>query len=227
MHKCPSKRAEGYKYKMKIALINENSQAAKNEMICATLKKVAEPMGHEVFNYGMCRAEDPNSLTYVQNGILAAVLLNSGAADYVITGCGTGEGAMLACNSFPKVLCGHIESPLDAYLFSQVNDGNCVAIPFAENFGWGGELNLQYIFEKLFFAPGGGGYPPERVVPEQRNKKILDQVKEVTHTDIVTILQKLDRELVKGALSGEKFKEYFFANCKCEKIAACVKEILA
>ena len=48
---------------MKIALINENSQAAKNEMICATLKKVVEPMGHEVFNYGMCGAEDPNSLT--------------------------------------------------------------------------------------------------------------------------------------------------------------------
>jgi ribose 5-phosphate isomerase rpiB len=153
-------------YLMKIALINENSQAAKNEMICATLKKVVEPMGHEVFNYGMCGAEDPNSLTYVQNGILAAVLLNSGAADFVITGCGTGEGAMLACNSFPKVLCGHIESPLDAYLFSQVNDGNCVALPFAENFGWGGELNLQYTFEKLFCAPGGGGYPPERVVPE-------------------------------------------------------------
>ncbi len=212
---------------MKIALINENSQAAKNEMIFTTLKKVVEPMGHQVFNYGMYSAEDPNSLTYVQNGILAAVLLNSGAADFVITGCGTGEGAMLACNSFPKVLCGHIESPLDAYLFSQVNDGNCVALPFAENFGWGGELNLQYTFEKLFCAPGGGGYPPERVVPEQRNKKILDGVKEITHTDLVTILKKLDRDLVKGALSGEKFAEYFYANCKDEAIAAAVKEVLA
>lgn len=74
---------------MKIALINENSQAAKNEMICSVLKRVVEPMGHEVYNYGMCSAEDPNPLTYVQNGILAAVLLNSGAADYCITGCGT------------------------------------------------------------------------------------------------------------------------------------------
>lgn len=211
---------------MKIALINENSQAAKNSMICETLKSVVEPMGHEVFNYGMYGAEDENQLTYVQIGILTAVLINSGAADYVITGCGTGEGAMLACNSFPKVLCGHITSPLDAYLFSQVNDGNTIALPFAENFGWGGELNLQYIFEKLFFAPGGGGYPKERVIPEQRNKKILDQVKEVTHVDLVTILKNLDRELVVGALSGEKFKEYFFANCKCDKIAECVKEIL-
>ena len=212
---------------MKIALINENSQAAKNELICATLKKVVEPMGHEVVNYGMFGADDPNSLTYVQIGILAATLINSGAADYVITGCGTGEGAMLACNSFPKVLCGHIESPLDAYLFSQVNDGNCVALPFAENFGWGGELNLQYIFEKLFCAPGGGGYPPERVVPEQRNKKILDAVKEVTHVDICTILKNLDSELVKGALGCTGMQKNFFADCKCDKIAACVKEILA
>ena len=209
---------------MKIALINENSQAAKNAMICETLKKVVEPMGHEVFNYGMYSAEDTHQLTYVQNGILAAGPLNSGAADFVITG--TGEGAMLACNAFPKVLCGHIASPLDAYLFSQVNDGNCVALPFAENFGWGGELNLGYIFEKLFCAPGGGGYPKERVVPEQRNKKILDEVKTVTHTDLCDILPKLDPELCKGALNGEKFKEYFFANCKCDKIAAVVKELI-
>ena len=124
---------------MRIALINENSQAAKNEMICNTLKSVVEPMGHEVVNYGMYSAEDEAQLTYVQVGILTGILLNSGAADFVITGCGTGEGAMLACNSFPSVLCGHIESPLDAYLFSQVNDGNAIALPFAENFGWGGE----------------------------------------------------------------------------------------
>ena len=65
------------------------------------------------------------------------------------------------------------------------------------------------------------------MVPEQRNKKILDQVKEVTHTDMVTILKNLDRELVKGALSGAKFKEYFFANCKCDKIAEAAKEVLA
>jgi len=212
---------------MKIALINENSQAAKNEMIYNTLKSVVEPMGHEVFNYGMYSAEDANQLTYVQIGILTAVLINSGAADFVITGCGTGEGAMLACNSFPQVLCGHVESPLDAYLFSQVNDGNAIALPFAENFGWGGELNLGYIFEKLFCAPGGGGYPKERVVPEQRNKRILDEVKKVTHRDLVSILKDLDPELAKGALSGEKFAELFYPNCKDEAIAAAVRELLA
>ncbi len=89
---------------MKIALINENSQNSKNPMIEAALKKVVEPTAHTVFNYGMYADADSKPLTYVQNGILAAVLLNSGAADYVVTGCGTGEGAMLACNSFPGVL---------------------------------------------------------------------------------------------------------------------------
>lgn len=212
---------------MKIALINENSQAAKNEMTCAALKKVVEPMGHEVFNYGMYSAEDENQLTYVQNGILAAILLNSGAADYVVTGCGTGEGAMLACNSFPGVICGHVVDPSDAYMFAQINDGNAISLPFAKGFGWGAELNLQYIFEKLFEGESGQGYPRERVVPEQRNKKILDEVRKVSLNDLVTILKSIDQDLVKGAVSGSKFQDLFFANCKDEKIAAFVKEILA
>lgn len=211
---------------MKIALINENSQAAKNGIICSALKTVVEPMGHEVINYGMYTAEDECQLTYVQVGILAAVLLNSGAADYVITGCGTGEGAMLACNSFPGVICGHVEDALDAYTFAQINDGNAIAIPFAKGFGWGGDLNLQYIFEKLFAEESGQGYPRERAVPEKRNKQILDQVKEVTYKDLSEILESLDRELVKGALGVEKFREYFFADCKCQKIAETVERIL-
>ena len=210
---------------MKIALINENSQAAKNGIIEKALKKVVEPMGHEVVNYGMYTAEDDAQLTYVQNGILAAVLLNSGAADYVITGCGTGEGAMLALNSFPGVICGHVEDPLDAYTFAQINDGNAIAIPFAKGFGWGGDLNLEYIFEKLFSEPSGGGYPKERAVPEKRNKKILDEVRAVTLKDIKEILPKLDRELVKGALSGEHFDEYFGRDCRDQELAALVKEL--
>ena len=212
---------------MKIALINENSQAAKNELICNTLKSVVEPLGHEVFNYGMYSAEDKEQLTYVQIGILSAVLLNSGAADLVITGCGTGEGAMLACNSFPGVLCGHVVDPTDAYQFTQVNNGNAIAMPFAKGWGWGCELNLQYVFEKLFVSEWGLGYPRERAVPEQRNKKILDEVKKVTHTDMVYILENLDRDLAKGAVAGPKFKEYFFANCKCDKIRAAVEKLLA
>ncbi len=212
---------------MKIALINENSQAAKNGLIFECLKKVCEPMGHTVYNYGMYSAEDENQLTYVQAGLLAGILINSGACDYVVTGCGTGEGAMLACNSFPKVLCGHIVDPSDAYMFSQINAGNCAAIPFAKGFGWGAELNLEYMFDKLFSTEPGGGYPKERVVPEQRNKKILDGIREITLKDMMTVLKEIDRDFLKEAISGEGFKKYFFENCKDEEMAAFLKKVLA
>ena len=211
---------------MKIALINENSQAAKNGIIESALKKVVEPMGHEVVNYGMYAADDKAQLTYVQCGILAAILLNSGAADYVITGCGTGEGAMLALHSFPGVICGHVEDPVDAYTFAHVNDGNAVAMPFAKGFGWGGELNLEYCFEKLFGFGHGQGYPKERVEPEQRNKKILDGVRAATFKPLIDCLKSIDPDLLKGAVAGEKFSELFFASCKDAELAAYVKTLL-
>ena len=212
---------------MRIALINENSQAAKNGVIYNALKKVCDLNGHTVDNYGMYAADDKAQLTYVQNGILAAILLNSKAVDFVVTGCGTGEGAMLALNSFPGVICGHVEDALDAYTFMQINDGNAISLPFAKGFGWGGDLNLEYIFARLFDEEPGGGYPKERREPEQRNKKILDQVRELTFKDdFVEILKSLDQDLVKGAVAGEKFSELFFANCKDEKISAYVKTLL-
>ena len=70
--------------------------------------------------------------------------------------------------------------------------------------------------------------PKERVVPEQRNKKILDEVRKVTlNQDLISVLKNLDQDLVKGAVAGEKFQELFFANCKDEKIAEYVKTLLA
>ncbi|NEG69494.1 RpiB/LacA/LacB family sugar-phosphate isomerase [Bifidobacterium choloepi] len=194
---------------MRIALINENSQADKNAMILSALKKVADIHGFDVDDYGMYSSSDEAQLTYVQNGILAAALLNSGAADFVVTGCGTGEGAMLALNSFPGVICGHVEDALDAYTFAQINDGNAVAIPFALKNGWGQELNLEYLFEKLWADPSGNGYPKERREPEQANKKILDAVRAAAYRPLVDIYRDLDPDLVRGAFAGEHFRELF------------------
>jgi ribose 5-phosphate isomerase RpiB len=210
---------------MRIALINENSQAAKNSLIETVLKKVVEPMGHTVDNYGMYTAEDEAQLTYVQCGLLASVLLSTGAADYVVTGCGTGEGAMLACNSFPGVICGHLTDPSDGYMFAQINDGNCVALPFAKDFGWGAELKLEMIFRQLFGFGHGNGYPAERVVPEQRNKKILDGVKAVTYRPLTDILKDLDPDFVRATIAGKRFGELFYPNCKDEAVAAFLKQL--
>lgn len=130
---------------MKIGLINEISQCNKNEVIYNSLKKTCN---YEIINFGM--KEGDNNLTYIQVGLLSAILLNTKCVDFIVTGCGTGEGAMMSLNSFPNVTCGLIETPLDAYLFSQINAGNAVSIPYAKEFGWCSELQLDYIFEKLF-----------------------------------------------------------------------------
>ena len=53
-------------FELRIALINENSQAPKNGLICEALEKVVTPMGHAVDNYGMYAADDKTQLTYVQ-----------------------------------------------------------------------------------------------------------------------------------------------------------------
>ena len=210
---------------MRIALINENSQAAKNEIIYNTLNKVAKKYGHTVDNYGMLNAED-KPLTYVQNGLLAAILINSGAADFIVTGCGTGAGAMLALNSFPKMLCGLVVKPSDAYLFGQINDGNAISMPYAKGFGWGAELNLENVYENLFKAPFGGGYPKERVVPEQRNKKILDGVKEITHRSMIEILKEIDKDFLLETIDRDTFKKYFFQNATNQEIITFIKKVL-
>lgn len=197
---------------MKIGLINENSQAGKNKIIYNELVKNAK--GNEIFNY----SNENTKLTYVQVGLLAAILLNSKAVDFVITGCGTGEGAMLALNSFPGVLCGHVQDPLDAYLFTQINNGNAIAIPFAKGYGWGGELQLDYIFEKLFSEEFGNGYPKERVIPEQKNKKILDEVKKITYKPMKEILDEIDQALLLETINTPEFKIQFFENAQDEEL---------
>jgi ribose 5-phosphate isomerase RpiB len=211
---------------MKIALISENSQAAKNGTIHAALVAVAEPLGHEVFNYGMYSAEDEASLTYVMNGLLTGILLNSGAADFVVTGCGTGMGSMLACNAMPGVFCGLVIDPTDAFLFAQINDGNAISMPYAKGFGWAAELNLQDVYRKLFEGERGLGYPKERAEIMARNRGILKQLKTATCHDMLTVLRTVDQNLLKAAIAGERFQQYFFENAKDQAISDYVRGVV-
>jgi ribose 5-phosphate isomerase RpiB len=208
---------------MKIALITENSQAAKNAIVHDALTSVAEPLGHQVFNYGMYTPEDSASLTYVMNGLLAGILLNSKAADFVVTGCGTGMGSMLACNAMPGVFCGLVIDPTDAFLFSQINDGNAMSMPYAKGFGWAAELNLQDCYRKIFENEGGAGYPKERAHFMAANRSILKDVKAASCRDMLTVLKTVDQDLLKAAIAGEKFAEYFYPNSQDEGISAYLR----
>ncbi|MBU7579985.1 MAG: RpiB/LacA/LacB family sugar-phosphate isomerase [Porphyrobacter sp.] len=210
---------------MKIALITENSQAAKNPVIHDALTAVAEPLGHQVFNYGMYSAEDTASLTYVMNGLLTGILLNSGAADFVVTGCGTGMGSMLACNAMPGVFCGLVIDPTDAFLFSQINAGNAVSMPYAKGFGWAAELNLQDCYRKLFEGEPGAGYPKERAAIMATNRGKLADLKAASCHDMLTVLHNVDQDLLRAAIAGERFADLFYPNCQHEGIAAYLKAL--
>ncbi len=211
---------------MKIALINENSQAGKNKLIFDVLEKVARKHGDEVVNFGMYDDNDKHSLTYVKAGLLAGILLNSKAVDFVVTGCGTGQGAMLALNSFPNVLCGHITDAIDAFMFREINDGNAASFAFAKGFGWGSELDLENMFDKLLCTKGGNGYPKERAIPEKQNKKILDDVKKITHNEMLSVLKEIDQQFLIDTIDYEFFRNNFFKMCKDEKIAKFLQKVL-
>lgn len=206
---------------MKIGLINENSQCSKNEIIYNSLKKHCK---YEVINFGM--KEGDSVLTYVQVGLLSAILLNTKCVDFIVTGCGTGEGAMMSLNSFPNVTCGLVETPLDAYLFSQINVGNAVSIPYAKGFGWGSELQLDYIFEKLFKNEFGDGYPKERSESERVNREILNQVKTITHKPLISILKEIDQEFLYNTINRKTFIDYFFENSQDKEISDYLEKVL-
>lgn len=212
---------------MKIALMMENSQAGKNATVLNELNAVVVPQGDAVFNVGMSDEND-HHLTYIHLGIMASILINSKAVDFVVAGCGTGQGAMMSLNIHPGVNCGYCLEPSDAFLFNQINNGNALALAFAKGYGWGAELNVRYIFEKAFTTGERGmGYPLERAVPQQQNAGILNDVKAaVVKENYLDTLRAIDPELVKTAVSGERFQQCFFDNCQNAEIEAYVKSVL-
>ena len=55
-------------------------------------------------------ANESVEYSYVETAMLISILLESKAVDFVIAGCSSGQGMMLACNSLPSILCGYIEN---------------------------------------------------------------------------------------------------------------------
>lgn len=181
---------------MKIAVINETSAADRNSDILAAL----DGLGHEVFNVGMKHNGEKPELTYIHTGFLGALLLNTGRVDFVVGGCGTGQGFLNSVMQYPGVFCGHMMSPLDAWLFTQINAGNCISLALNQGYGWAGEINLKFLFEKLFGVERGGGFPPHRRDSQQQSRLLLAEINRVTHRNFAEIVSVLPETVVKPAL---------------------------
>lgn len=189
---------------MRIAVVNEVSARDKNPAILAAL----EPLGAEVHSIGMTAGGGEAELSYLHTGLMAALALNAGAADLVVGGCGTGEGFLLSAMQYPGVFCGLLTSPLDAWLFSQINGGNCVSLRLNQGYGWAGDIQLRYIFEKLCEGETGGGYPPHRRESQQHSRHALAAVSVAAHHPMPQILAALD-DAVRGPVFAHRpFREF-------------------
>ncbi|MCL2631408.1 MAG: RpiB/LacA/LacB family sugar-phosphate isomerase [Firmicutes bacterium] len=182
---------------MRIAVINEVSARDKNKFICEALSGVK---GAEVFSLGMGESESAE-LTYIHTGLMASLALNTGSADFVVGGCGTGQGFLISAMQYPNVYCGLISEPLDAWLFSQINGGNCIALALNKGFGWAGDINLKYIFDKLFLDPPAQGFPVHRRESQKQSRAILYDINKIAHQSMAEIFKSIDKtvtDTVKG-----------------------------
>jgi ribose 5-phosphate isomerase RpiB len=182
---------------MRIAVINETSAADKNADILAALSG----RGHEVVNAGMTRSGAQPELTYIHTGFLAALLLNTGRADLVVGGCGTGQGFLNSAMQYPGVFCGHLLSPLDAWLFAQINGGNCVSLALNQGYGWAGDVNLRLLFDSLFSVEPGGGYPLHRRESQRASRATLHDISRLAHRPFADIVSELPDAVVSPAIA--------------------------
>ncbi|MBR4948568.1 MAG: RpiB/LacA/LacB family sugar-phosphate isomerase [Clostridiales bacterium] len=206
---------------MKIAVIQASSQAEKNELIYSTVKKYASDS--EVINFG-CTKDEEIKYSYIEISVLVGLLLSSGAVDFVVTGCSSGQGMMLACNNMPGVLCGYIPTPQDAYLFAQINDGNAVSLPLGEEYSWAGADNLDKTLEKLFAEPFGQGYPKSEAARKLEDTKLLKRIRKASQVTMADLLKSLDKPLLDKVLSKKDVIEYIVNNGKGEELALLIKK---
>jgi ribose 5-phosphate isomerase RpiB len=186
---------------MKIAVINETSAADRNKDILAAL----EGRGHEIINAGMKANGEKPELQYIHTGLMAAILLNLQRVDLVVGGCGTGQGFLNSVVQYPGVVCGHILTPLDAWLFVQINGGNCISLALNQGYGWAADVNLRMIFDSLFSVTSGSGYPAHRSAPQRQSRLAIEAISSCTHRPMAEILESLPEEIVKPALSYPGF----------------------
>jgi ribose 5-phosphate isomerase RpiB len=182
---------------MRIAVVCETSSADKNADILAAL----DGRGHQVINAGMKKSGEEPQLLYTHTGLITAILLNLGRVDFVVGGCGTGQGYLNSVMQYPGVFCGHVLTPVDAWLFTLINGGNCISLALNQGYGWAGDVNLRFIFDRVFSVERGAGYPPTRREPQARARAALEQISATTHRTFADIIANMPEEIIGPALA--------------------------
>ena len=209
---------------MRIGVIQASSQREKNPALYRCTCRALENSGRggEVVNYGVL-PEDGADYTYVETAVCVSLLLCSGAADFIVTGCSSGQGMMLACNSLPGVLCGYAPTPQDAFLFGRINGGNALSLPLGLNYGWLGEINLQCTLDKLFDGDFGCGYPPKDAARKRRDMEMLKEISRLTKIAPAEAFRRYDQALMDKARQWTAVREDILAHGRNEEIIALLR----
>jgi ribose 5-phosphate isomerase RpiB len=207
---------------MTIGVIQASSQCDKNIILEKSVKMAVANQDHQVINFGVFGNENL-SFSYVQIALCISMLIESKAVDFVVTGCSSGQGMMLACNILPGILCGYIENPTDAYLFGRINHGNVASYPLGLNFGWAGEINLQNTMNALFEEPFGIGYPVEDAQRKKEDTLLLKRINAISKKSLIEVLPDLDQNFVKTTLNYDPVRNYIMQNGKDEKLKQYIK----
>jgi ribose 5-phosphate isomerase RpiB len=189
---------------MKIAVVNEVTTAKRNADVLSALSG----RGHELINLGMTGADGEPELDYLDIGIMTGLVLNEGIADFVVGGCGTGQGYAAAAMQFPCVFCGWIRNPIDAWLFAQINGGNCISLSLNQGYGFGSDVDLRLIFDSFFSVELAGGYPEHRKEAQALARERLSLISRDAHKSFKDIVSCLPEDVYNRVFSHPLLKEY-------------------
>ena len=208
---------------MKIGLIQESSQKQKNGILEHYLN-AAINSDDQLINFGIYPNSNTN-LSYVQVFLAIALLINSKSLDFIVTGCTSGQGMMLACNTFPNIQCGYLPTPQDAFLFSHINNGNVISFPLGLNWGWSGEINFSETMKALFKQPWGTGYPPSQASRKVKNTTEVKEFNQLNKKSMTSILPSVDSDLLVPVLKYEPVYNFIIQNGKDTELVNLIKKL--
>lgn len=182
---------------MRIGVVTESSTAVKNKDVVAAL----DGFGYEIKNVGMKGIENEPVLNYIETAAIGALLLDLDISDFIIGGCGTGQGFFNAILQFPGITCGLIQDPSDAWLYAQINGGNSISLALNKGYGWAGDVNLKFIFEKLFSVEFGSGYPDLRRKIQQQTREALFSLSKKSHKSLKMIFEEMEDSNIRNILT--------------------------
>ena len=123
--------------------------------------------------------------------------------------------------------CGLILDSLDAWLFTQINGGNAISLALNKGFGWAADVNLNFIFDRIFSVEKGCGYPEHRKMSQAESRTALEGVSAITHKEMHKILLEVPENIMSEVINFPGIIEIINPKqIKDDKLSETVKNLM-